>query len=75
MTPAIITRANCLLTAPTDWDVATHGECCSLAVRKDGDTIQSAWIPDADELAALNAGGVVILTLYGAIPPVSLHVE
>jgi hypothetical protein len=35
--------------------------------------MQSMWRPDADELAALNAGGVVVLNVLGrGHPPVHL---
>ncbi len=73
MTPAVIAGANCLLQPPSDWDGEI--ECLPLAVRVEGNTVQSAWTPDAEVLAALNAGGFVVLTIYGGVPPVALHVE
>lgn len=35
----------------------------------------TAWEPTPAELAALNAGGSIILNIVGGQPPVSLHVE
>lgn len=46
------------------------------AFRSPDGTIASAWKPTAEELAALNAGAHVILTVWGtAHPPVSMHVQ
>ncbi len=73
MTPSVIAGANCLLNPPADW--SEDIECLPLPVRMEGNTVQSAWTPDAEELAALNAGGFVVLTIYGGVPPVALHVE
>ncbi len=49
--------------------------CDPLPVRRVGETFASAWEPTPGELAALNAGASVILTVWGLHPPVSLHVE
>jgi hypothetical protein len=53
-----------------------HEQTCShLAVRIDGDLFQSAWEPTPAELAILNAGGHVILSVKGWQAMVRLHVE
>lgn len=38
--------------------------------------VRSAWRPSADELAQLNAGGVIVLGIHGMepIPPIDLAV-
>lgn len=59
------------------------GECESLPIKLTalpgttyGGHIQSYWKPDSGELAALNAGAHVRLTIHGgAHPPVWLDVE
>ncbi|HTN63079.1 MAG TPA: hypothetical protein VL147_16275 [Devosia sp.] len=49
----------------------------SLPARFDADrgTYSTAWEPTPAELALLNAGGSVVLTVPGLHPPVSLHAE
>jgi hypothetical protein len=65
--------------APKDWNPETDGNCTGLAVRVTPFTrnpyYESAWEPTPDELAALNAGGSVILRVFGGQPPVQLYVE
>jgi hypothetical protein len=64
------------LGAPKGWDSEKDGDCHHLAVRLVGENIfESAWEPTPDELAALNAGGTVILSIVGGQPPVMLSVE
>lgn len=72
MTPTIIHGANVILNPPADWPA---GECMSLAARRDGETIATAWRPTREELAALAAGGVVVFTTHGFYPPMHLTVE
>jgi hypothetical protein len=40
-----------------------------------GKVCESAWEPTPDELAALHAGGSVILSVVGGQPPVMLSVQ
>lgn len=68
-----------VLGAPAGWD---QGElpCNSLPVTRthigDLPAVLSYWRPDADELAALNAGGAIRLWVVGAtMPPVMLDVD
>lgn len=65
--------ANLQLGKPRDWDDATQGECGTLPVLRDDAGFVSCWRPTPDELAMLNDGGVVTLTVIGeGHPPVSL---
>lgn len=75
MIPLRITNATHYLGAPKDWKPETDGECGHLAVRVVDNIWQSAWEPTPAELAALNAGGSVILSVVGGQPPVALGVE
>lgn len=63
---------------PRDWDDERDGPCGTLPVRVEPVSFYnyhySAWRPDAEELALLNAGGVVELCCVGIQPPVSIHV-
>ena len=64
--------------APEGW--AEQGcECARLWVRKIEENglsvVESAWEPTPAELAALNAGGSIILGVVGGQPPVMLSVE
>lgn len=81
MKPVCISGATHVFGEPKDWDAATQGPCGALHVREVidpdiGPELRSAWQPDADELAILNAGGVVILNVVGdGHPPVALWAE
>jgi hypothetical protein len=46
-----------------------------LGMTEYGPTMTSTWMPDADDLATLNAGGGIELVIWGSgHPPVSLAV-
>jgi hypothetical protein len=67
------------LGAPKDWDEEKHGKCEPLPVFaevvKGNMVMTSAWKPDAEELAAINAGGPIALVIYGGVhPPCGLGV-
>lgn len=73
---AHIDGATHMLGAPDGW---TKDECGTLPVRMATSTLgpmwTSAWTPTPDELARLNAGASVLLTVHSAgHPPVSLAV-
>ena len=71
-----IVGANLYLVAPGDYDVIENGPCNGLAVRKVFNNIyESAWEPTPNELKALNAGGLVIISIVGGQPPIMLSVE
>lgn len=77
MRPAVIAGATKIFSKPKDWDEERDGKCVDLHVRINPEqrTCESAWKPSAEELAALNAGGVVVLSVVGGQPPVMLSVE
>lgn len=79
MIPRRISGHTHALAAPAGWNEARDGNCATLHVRmiRDGDSVlaQSAWEPTPAELAALNAGGSVILNVVGGQPPVMITVE
>ena len=79
MIPRRISGFTHAMGAPADWNAPKDGNCCTLHVRmvRQGRHMaaQSAWEPTPDELAILNAGGSVILSVVGAQPPVMLSVE
>lgn len=76
MIPKRISDATHYLGAPKGWNPEADGDCHGLAVRVVEDNVfQSAWEPTPAELAALNAGGLVVLNVVGGQPPVSLSVE
>lgn len=83
MNPTKITGANTNLEPPKDWDHAKDGECVALPIRLSGSIadpasieMQSAWVPTVDELAVLNNGGYVVLSVIGTShPPVMLRAE
>lgn len=75
MNPTKIPGANRILHAPKDWDESRKGPCESLEVLDTGEFFQSAWIPDSQELACLNAGAPAIMTIWGRhLPPASISV-
>lgn len=64
---------------PRDWDEARQGPCGSLPIRDEvhhnTPVMLSQWKPDANDLAVLNAGGVIELCICGTThPPVSVIV-
>jgi hypothetical protein len=73
-----IRDANFQFGPPDGWD-ETDPDCATLPVRVEvagrHRVYCSAWEPTPDELAALNAGGSVVLRCAGSQPPVSLAVE
>lgn len=71
-----ITGATHRLSAPKGWDEKRDGHCHALSVRLSGGNVfESAWEPTPDELAALNAGGSIVLSMVGGQLPVILSVE
>ena len=75
MIPKRIANATHVFGPPADWDDERDGTCSKLVVRIAGETIMSAWEPTPAELALLNAGGSVVLHIWGALQPVALTVE
>jgi hypothetical protein len=74
------TLTNVRLGAPPNWDQSKDGRCEALpAYRDDGGldgytTHTSFWLPSAEDLARLNAGEPIALTIYGNTHPVvSVH--
>lgn len=78
MNPGIISGWTNSLGAPKDWNEAVDGPCAALHVcitRDQGaSTYHSAWYPDAEELAQLNAGAPVLAMIRGGQPPMRLVV-
>ncbi len=64
------------LGAPANWDEEKMGTCDSLSVIVRDGVTYSAWRPSEEELALLNDGGVVVLTVASeGHPPVMLDVQ
>lgn len=75
MNPVDIPGSNKTFKAPRDWDEAKRGPCGDLKVIDTGETIQSAWQPEPQELAMLVRGAPVVLTVWGrGIPAVAVSV-
>lgn len=69
---------NRVLGAPKNWD-QDHLQCGALPVTDTAveglPAIASFWVPDAEELALINAGKPIVLwVIGGGMPPVSLGV-
>jgi hypothetical protein len=72
------TLTNARLGAPTNWDEAKDGKCHTLPAHRDEESnaYSSFWLPTPEELARLNAGDPICLTIYGRTHPVvSVHME
>jgi hypothetical protein len=74
-----IENATAVLGAPKSWDPDSDPPCGSLPVRVEviGEltTLVSAWFPNTDEIARMQAGAPIYLRVVGrAQPPVSLEV-
>lgn len=67
--------------APADWKEQDHGKCIGLPIRVIEDpgsgfhVCESAWEPTPKELEMLNAGGQIVLRVWGWQVPVALYVE
>lgn len=74
MIPARIAGATRVLGAPKDWDPAKNGPCAGLPildyVERGVPWMASAWTPLPEELAALAAGGSLLLIIQGVSHPV-----
>lgn len=74
-----IEGATHVLGPPRNWNAERDGDCGEMAVRVVNTAgpprFESAWEPTPDELAALNAGAPVILSVVGGQPPVYLYVR
>lgn len=78
MKPAMFSDMTHVLAAPPNWDAEAQGECLGLPVAVDasGPTITSCWMLDAEDLAALSAGGRVYVTVWGTTqPPIAMTVR
>ena len=59
------------LGAPAGWDPdGALGVCDPLPIMHTDEGLVSMWVPDSDELAALNAGAAVQLTIMAHAHPV-----
>lgn len=63
------------LGAPSNWNGEKDGSCGVLAItdvtyESGANAMESLWLPDPEELAALAAGQPVILTIVGNFHPV-----
>lgn len=79
MNPVKPEGSNLELGAPAGWDVARNGECRTLCALRTHDgagnvIIQTCWEPTPEELAAISAGAPIVLSVWGAHPPVSVDV-
>lgn len=75
-----ITGTTRVLNAPRGWDPSQDGPCAGLPIRDERHSREigrmvSAWIPTAEEIAAIQAGAPIYLFVIGEMhPPVSLVV-
>ena len=75
MIPGRIPLATRVLGAPENWDPAVHGPCGGLPILDHVDEhgvpwMVSAWTPLPEEIAAIVAGGSVLLWQQGVNHPV-----
>jgi hypothetical protein len=74
MIPTQIKNADYSFEAPRDWDAEAAGHCGNLFVRASKiagmSVMTSAWLPTPEELAFLNAGGPLLVSIVGNIQPV-----
>ena len=74
MQPAPHPSATRRIGAPRDWNAEKHGPCATIEVAdvvQDGlGYMETIWRPDAEELAALNAGAGIVLGINGFDHPV-----
>jgi UDP:flavonoid glycosyltransferase YjiC (YdhE family) len=61
---------------PESWDEARDGPCATIHIAdatcptSGAAVMESLYRPDDEELAALNAGGKIILGIFGTVHPV-----
>ena len=71
MEPVKFKGANCVYTAPECKDLPA----CEQKDENYGFSVTSCWKPSEEDLAILNAGGCICLTVAGGQPPVSLWTQ
>jgi hypothetical protein len=72
MRPIDFDGTNRVLRKPPGW---TEEQCVDLHVRAERGTCSSRWVPTPEELAVLQRGGAIELTVAGDThPPVALSV-
>lgn len=73
--------SNLTLAPPADWNAERDGPCETLYGVRSVDDFknvinQTLWEPTEEELAALNAGARIVLTIWGVPhPPVAIDVS
>ena len=76
MYPVKVERETNIFKKPPDWDDEKNGVCMGLSVRKEQicglHHHFSNWRPDAEELAILNAGGVIEICCVNVQPPLAV---
>lgn len=75
MNPTHIPNANRRLGPPRDWDEERNGPCEVLELLDTGEFFQSAWVPDSQEVACIQAGAPIVVTVWGrSHPPIAVAV-
>lgn len=70
MTPMFFAGSNHVFQPPRNWNTETHGDCHPLPVMVDAEGLTSVWKPSEAELAALVAGGGILISLGTHTQPV-----
>lgn len=55
---------------PANWDEKKYGPCAHLSVHKSEIGLTTFYQPDPDEMAILNTGGAIQLTIMTEVHPV-----
>ena len=70
MQPMFFVGHNHVFSPPQNWNTAEKGDCHPLPVMVDAEGLTSVWKPSADELATLNAGGGIMISMTTHQQPV-----
>lgn len=73
MKPVNFHGATHVMGPPKNWDNTV--ECDPLIVQVDGSVFTSVWKPTPEDLAMLQAGAMVVLSVFGGQPPVLVSAQ
>lgn len=71
MRPIDFPESNIVFNKP---DNMTDDECLPLPAYRGDNFINTLWMPNKEDIEAINAGRGIVLSIFGkSMPPVSLH--
>lgn len=71
MMPVDFPEANTIFGKPKGM---TDEQCSPISALVDDDSVRTVWLPNKEDIEAINAGRPIVLCIFGqGMPPVSLY--